>query len=118
MKKEDLDVFESDAIEAIDYLVDRSHETAKEKGFWDEPRNDGEAIALMHSELSEALEGIRHGDPPSDHIPEFSASEEELADLLIRVFDFAGGRKIRLGAAVISKMKFNDGREYRHGKKF
>ena len=35
------------------------HNNAKEKGWWDEERNDGEMIALMHSELSEALEALR-----------------------------------------------------------
>ena len=38
-------------------LVDISHHIAKEKGWWDDARNDGELIALMHSELSEALDG-------------------------------------------------------------
>ena len=37
------------------------HETAKSKGWWDSERNDGELIALMHSELSEALEALRNG---------------------------------------------------------
>ena len=35
------------------------HQNAKAKGWWDDERNDGEAIALMHSELSEALEVLR-----------------------------------------------------------
>ncbi len=34
------------------------HDTAREKGWWDKERNDGEMIALMHSELSEALEAL------------------------------------------------------------
>ena len=95
-----------------------AHAMAREKGFWDKPRNDGEAIALMHSELSEALEALRHGNPPSEHIPEFSGLEEELADELIRIFDFCGGNRLRLGEAVIAKMKFNAGRGFRHGKHF
>ena len=40
------------------------HQTAVDKGFWDDPRNMGEMIALMHSELSEALESHRSGEPP------------------------------------------------------
>ena len=43
------------------------HDWAISKGFWETERNDGEIIALMHSELSECLEGLRHKNPPSDN---------------------------------------------------
>lgn len=80
-------------------------------------RNNGEMIALMHSELSEALEGDRHHNPPSDHIPEFSALEEEMADTVIRIADFAEYRKLRLAEAIVAKLKYNAGRGYKHGGK-
>ena len=102
----------------IEQLCWRAHAAARRKGFWDEPRNQGELIALMHSELSEALEALRAGDPPSEHIPEFSAVEEELADVLIRVFDFCGAHEYRLTGAIEAKMKYNEGRARKHGKKF
>lgn len=96
------------------------HETAREKGFWREgvDRNDGELIALLHSELSEMLEALRHGNPRSEHIPEFSAVEEEAADLLIRLLDMACARQWRLSDAVRAKMGFNAGRPHLHGKLF
>lgn len=101
----------------IRFFMSESNRIAREKGWWDTERSDGELIALMHSELSEALEALRHGNPPSEHIPKFSGLEEELADLLIRVFDYAGHRKLRLPEALAAKMDFNEGREYRHGGK-
>ena len=86
-------------------------------GFRNKPYEFGRAIALMHSELSEALEGDRHNNPPSDHIPEFSAIEEELADVVLRIMDTADWQKLRLGEAVIAKLRYNAGRPPMHGGK-
>ena len=95
------------------------HNTALEKGWWDEPREDGTMIALMHSELSEALEALRAGNPLDDKIPEFKGCEAELADVIIRILDFASGREHDVIGALFAKMRMNKGREYRHGgKKF
>lgn len=84
------------------------------QGFWDS-ENTGEKIALMHSELSEALEADRK-DLDSDHIPEFTGVEEELADCMIRIFDFAGHHELRLAEAFSAKLEYNLTRPYRHGK--
>ena len=102
----------------LKHLFRLSYNAAKEKGFWDNPRNDGEMIALMHSELSEALEGIRRGNPKSEHIPKFTAEEEEIADLLIRVGDYSEGKKLRIEEAIIAKLAFNQTRPKKHGKQF
>lgn len=96
----------------------RANDNAVAKGFWEAERNDGEMIALMHSELSEALEALRHGNPPDDHIPEFSGVEAEMADEIIRVAEFCHARGYRLEEAVMAKMAYNESRPYKHGKKF
>ena len=66
----------------------------------------GTRIALMHSELSEMLEGVRKG-KKDDHIPSRSAVEVEAADLLHRLFDFAGEYDLDLGGAYIEKGLYN-----------
>lgn len=89
-------------------LVAEAHENTVNKGFWEKPREFGTLIALVHSELSEALEGHRKGDMEN--------VAEELADVLIRIGDLCGGLKINLQRAVEEKMLKNKGRPYKHGK--
>ncbi len=94
------------------------HETAKSKGFWDEPRNDGEALALIHSEISEALEALRHSNPFDEKCPDFLNVEVELADAIIRIMDLAGARGWNVAGAIVAKAAFNQTRPHKHGKQF
>jgi len=95
-----------------------AYEGCIKRGFAELER-DEKALLLMHSEISEAVEYLRHGNPSSNHIPEFTGIEEELADVIIRVCNYAYAKNFRLGEAIIAKMKFNEAREYQHsGKKF
>lgn len=78
---------------------------------------DAEKIALMHSEVSEALEGRRIGDPYDDKIVNFTSQEAELADIIIRVMDYGVTRELRIAEALVEKMTFNYNRTFRHGGK-
>jgi len=104
----------------LNYLAREIYLMVKSKGFWEEGtnRNKGEMIALIHSELSEALEGSRHGNLPDKHCPEFKSVNIEMADAIIRILDFCHGFNIDIGAAVAAKMEYNEGRPHKHGKAF
>ena len=86
------------------------------QGFW-ESDNTGEKIALTHSELSEALEADRKN-LDAEHIPGFTGVEEELADVIIRILDFAGHHQLRLGEALSAKIAYNLTRPFKHGKAY
>ena len=100
-----------------DELTNDAHVTALEKGWWNVPPSDATLIALMHSELSEALEAVRHGNPNDDKIPAFSGLEAELADVVIRIMDMAGRHDMRIAEAILAKIEFNKTREFKHGGK-
>lgn len=82
-------------------------------------------IALIHSEISEALEGYR-SDKPDDKIPERPMIEVELADAIIRIGDLAECLKLDVVGAIAQKFEINavrpdhklEARRAKGGKKF
>lgn len=107
----------------INDCVQEAYTNAKEKGWHDKERSIGDLICLMHSELSEALEEHRNGRTPQEiyYNPEKPNKPEgipiELADCVVRVFDFCGLYGIDLEHALRIKMDYNTSRPYRHGDK-
>lgn len=118
------------------------HGQAKENGWWTDltsgqdmtsmgyPKiqpsvNVAEKLCLIHSEVSEAMEGHRKL-LMDDKLPHRTMLEVELADAVIRVFDLAGGLGLDVGGAIYEKLEYNakrqdhkiENRREMNGKKF
>lgn len=101
--------------EAMNEVVAACHGQAVMSGWWNdlntgesliEMRNVGELLCLIHSEISEAMEGHRKG-LQDDKLPHRSMLEVELADAVIRIADLAGAKGLDLGGAIAEKLAYN-----------
>ena len=96
---------------SLDDWVHFCYQRSKDNGWWNpgdqaNPSVMATKIALIHSEVSEMLEGLRKGHQ-DEHLPDFTAEEVEAADIFIRLMDYCGARNIDLTETVIKKMAYN-----------
>lgn len=93
--------------------MNKYHELAKEKGWWDDrdpssPMDQVVVLALIGTEVSEAIQEVRKGNQ--------SALREELADIVLRVLDFSGALGFDLLEEVERKHQINKERPRKHGR--
>lgn len=109
----DLDPIEQAAYDGIRAAQQLAFQTASDAGWYRDPatgkqivRNFGEVVALMHSELSEALEADRKC-LKDDKLPHRDGREVEFADCIIRILDTAADLGLDVAGAIIEKNRFN-----------
>lgn len=121
----------------ISELQKQIHENAKNKGFWDAPFNMGEKLALIHGEVSEALEADRKGEyfifKTTENLKDELNQEEwnvwfknfvkdswqdEMADAVIKILDLCEYKGVDLEWHIKAKMRYNATRPHMHGKKY
>jgi len=99
---------------AGELLTQTCHNAARNAGWWpDEAKNNpmcfSQKLCLIHSEISEAMEGDRKN-LPDDKLPHREMREVELADALIRIYDTAGAFNLDVAGALVEKMEYNASR--------
>lgn len=134
----------------LNQLRDEAYQNANKHGFHDVDKefsktNEGlhalvaQRLALIHSELSEALEADRKEKraklhyfdnnyrDPMEKVDRFvnkfevhikDTFEDELSDAIIRILDICGWMKIDIQRHVELKMQYNSWRDKMHGKKY
>jgi NTP pyrophosphatase (non-canonical NTP hydrolase) len=103
----------------LNAIAKEIHDNALAHGWWDEPREFGTVLMLCTSELSEALEADRSGEPMVwDNNGKPDGVAVEMADCIIRILDWAEHMGVDMETIILAKHEYNKTRPYKHGKKY
>lgn len=97
-------------VAALRSIQDKIKDVNVQCGWYNKPRSFGDGITLIHSEISEALEGGRKG-LKDDHLPEREQAEVEFADAIIRILDEGSRQGYDIAGALAEKFVYNQSRE-------
>lgn len=111
---------DEDFVRSYRRVAKKVHRLMKSQGFWRSAKRQDicKRLAHAHSELSEAFECLRSGNPPDKDISDMSGVEVQLADVLGILMDMEIGCGFDISKALLKKMEFNKTRGYLHGRKF
>lgn len=123
----------------VNLFAQEVHENAVKHGWYDKPPSFPEVAALIHSEISEALEEWRNGSPViygccniegavCPHAEKCDRSENEpsckpeglaveLGDAVLRIFDYLAFLNVDIESVLEGKHAYNMSRPYKHGGK-
>ena len=99
--------------QALTVLTEYCHKQSRDAGWWTDlstgqplVRNKGEMLMLIVTEVAEAMEGVRKN-LQDDHLPEHKMETVEIADTLVRLFDYIGGHGLEIATAFTDKLEYN-----------
>ena len=97
----------------INDLAYKCNQYSIQKGFWENQNSFDITVrlaklALITEEVGEAVSAVR--------IADINNLGEELADIIIRVFDFSSMLNINIEQEIVNKMEKNEARAYMHNK--
>ena len=121
-------------LKGLNEICSEIHAANVAKGFYVQEPIIDRSLMLIIGEVSEAHEALRKdlfaslekfNDPAMDNFfkTNFEQNikntfEDEIADTIIRLFDFCGFHGIDIETFIELKLKYNETRPYKHGKKF
>jgi len=97
----------SEFVQEFNRIAQEAADVAEKRNWWMTVDNDAEVFCHIHGEVAEAAKANRLGDLISGHIPEYTETEEELADVVILIMRYAHAKGLDVAGAIEAKERYN-----------